>query len=128
MDVPVPEKDYLRAFDDDLDGALALVIADLVVAGIGERQAEQLAWSAAQDRLDAVGPEAGGETALQVIDFLQDDIIYDRREAWPVCPEHGHHALVIELYDPTAMWTCRKSGRRFAKLGELSTITVDPDT
>jgi hypothetical protein len=43
-----------------------------------------------------------------------------------VCPEHGRHALFITLSDPTAMWTCPKSGRRFAKLGELSNVTSDP--
>jgi hypothetical protein len=118
-----PTDGYLRAYDDDLGGALELAIADVVTADIDRDDAARLVWASAEDRLDHVGAESGGETALWVINALQEQMIEDRSgHVWPACPDHPSHPLWIEALDSDARWTCEQSGRRVARLGELSTV------
>jgi hypothetical protein len=114
--------EYLRAFDDDLDGALALLIDDVVTAGFSPEQAEAMVREAADLRLEWINDQLDGETALYVVDTLQDDITMELRSAWPECPEHGSHPLSIQVEDPAAMWTCPKSRRAWAPLGGLSSL------
>jgi hypothetical protein len=114
--------EYLRAFDADLGGALQLVVSDVMTAGYSRAQAEAMVWTKAEARLDAIGNDAGGETALQIADALQDDITTERSSAWPECPLHGSHPLTIQLYNPAAMWTCPETGRGLARLGELAHV------
>jgi hypothetical protein len=87
--------DYLRAYDNDLDGALELVVRDVQTAGYGNADAQRFVSDCAADMLaNSVGSLAGGEMALQVIDALQD--------ALAVASEHGgveswtsrHHPVV----------------------------------
>jgi hypothetical protein len=82
-----------------------------------------MVWTAAQQRLDHVGHEFGGETALRVMESLQLRLIEDRPEhCWPVCPRHRLHPLWIEPVDPDARWICPSDGRKVARLGELSSL------
>ena len=110
--------------DDDLGGALELAVRDIITAGIDRAEAEAMVWSTAEDRLDHVGNEPGGETALRVIDALQEWLLEDQPEhLWPACPNDLTHPMWIEPVDLDARWTCPRSGRRLAKLGELFTVT-----
>jgi hypothetical protein len=38
--------------------------------------------------------------------------------AWPRCPDHPHHPL----WYSDKLWTCHRSGKRFAELGGLAAI------
>ncbi len=112
---------YLRAYDEDVDGALELVVRDLVTAGIDRVEAEAVVRDRAEYLLSWNDVRAGGEIALRVLDALQDDMLEERDDhVWPRCPEHGTHPLWIDSWDPTAMWTCMTTGRAFARLGELA--------
>jgi hypothetical protein len=116
---------YLRAYDEDVDGALELVVRDLLTAGFDRVQAEAVVRDRAEYMLSGADRRAGGEVALQVADALQDYIIEERDDhLWPRCPEHGTHPLWIDSWSPTAMWTCTTTGRGFARLGELADGTA----
>jgi len=100
---PVQAEGYLRAYDDDRDGALDLVIHDLRTSGLDEQ-----------------GP--GWVVALWVAQSAQEHVIENGANTWPTCPEHPWHPLWLapEL-DPRASWTCTSTGVAHGRLGELPT-------
>ena len=122
----LPPTGFLRRYDDDLVGALELVVRDLLTAGYDRAAAQTLTRRATGDRLEFGIEEAGGETALWVIERLQEDLLEELpSHVWPACPEHRSHPLWIDRIDPDARWTCIASGRRYARLGELSSFGDD---
>jgi hypothetical protein len=119
---------YLRAYDDDLDGALALVVHDVVATNVyPAADARALVSYHAEIRLRAVAPdpEAGGKTALWVAEVVQEDLIEgvgDERPliTWPACPNHANHPLWLSIGDAaSAAWTCPTTHERVAELGRL---------
>jgi hypothetical protein len=120
-----PEADgYLHRFDDDLGGALGLVILDLLTAGIDEDDASRWVWDLAEHEIDnTFGTEPAGLTALWVAENLQERVIKTRFNTWPACPEHPNHPLWLSSpHDFNATWTCPASGRPIARLGKLGTL------
>lgn len=116
--------EYLRGYDDDLNGALALVIADVLTAGFDHRGAEDLVWQAAERRLDpsATERDVGGAVAIDVAEYLQEWIQESRRDtAWPACPLHHSHPLWL-TGGSNATWTCTSSVVHVARLGGLADL------
>jgi hypothetical protein len=119
---------YLRAYDQDLAGALGLLVHDLVVTLHWKpEKAESLVWEWADRWLDpnhfwpgSEGPTTGGELLLRVADALQEWIIESVDNTWPTCPVDRSHPLWLRPeMEPSAMWTCPTDGRPIARLGEL---------
>jgi hypothetical protein len=110
---------YLRRYDDDLAGALELVIADLVAGGFGLADAEVCARKVAS-RLDDGFERTGGQVALWVAEAIQDDVIAEISGPWPRCPDHPSHPLWLTPEgSPTCAWTCPTTGEHVAELGDL---------
>lgn len=118
---------YLRALDDDFDGALELVVRDLVTAGCDRAVARSLVWRTAGTMIFFGDPSTGGELALRVVDELRADIIENRPDhVWPACRDHPNHPLWIDVEDADAPWVCPTTGRRAARLGELGSLAGRP--
>ena len=111
----------LRRFDDDLGGALDLVVSDLVETGaMNPTDASDLVWRHAQGHLDSsFGPDAGGEVACAVAETVQEHLIEARADhVWPPCPDHRNHPLWLsDGHDP--WWVCPVAHKRVAPLGGL---------
>src|SRR6476661_8917421 len=107
---------YLRAFDNDIDGALQLVVHDLVATRAFEStEASRVVWEWAER---CAPGRAGGEAALWVIDHVQDEFHEAGRYRWPACPSHPNHCLWMRpALEPTARWTCDIDGEAVADLG-----------
>lgn len=116
-----PEIDgYLREFDDDLDGALDLVIRDLQTGGLLAAEASKLVWQLAEWRFDWVSSEPAGLTALEVAEDAQERVIENYpAHKWPACPRHPNHPLWLAGHYPERAWTCTTTGERIANLGHL---------
>lgn len=116
-----PEIDgYLCDFDDDLGGALNLVIRDLQTGGLSADEASRLVWQLAEWRLDWVSSEPAGLTALEVAEDAQERVIENYpAHNWPVCPRHPNHPLWLAGRYPERAWTCTATGERIANLGRL---------
>lgn len=116
-----PDADgYLLPFDDDLGGALELVIRDLQTGGLSADEATRMVWQLAEWRLDYVSAEPAGVTALEVAEDAQERVIegYPAHN-WPACPRHPNHPLWLAGEYPYRAWTCTATGERIANLGEL---------
>ena len=120
--------DYLRAYDDNLDGALALIVHDLIATiGYPAADAQALVSYHAEIRLHALAPdtEAGSMTAVWVAEAVQEDLIEGVAEepplvTWPACPNHPNHPLWLSIADAaSAAWTCPTTHERIAELGRL---------
>jgi len=113
---------YLRRYDDDLEGALALVIADAQTTGLSSERVNTMVWELAQHYIDFGRPQAaGGEIALVVAERMQEAVMEELGVVpWPPCPDHPDtHPLWLRVSDgPRASWTCEVSGRRI-ELGRL---------
>ena len=112
---------YLREFDDDLHGALNLVIHDLQTGGLSASDASRLVWQLAEWRVDFAGAEPAGVTALEVAEDAQVRVIEGYTDHnWPACPRHPNHPLWLAGEYLDRAWTCTKSGERIANLGGLA--------
>jgi len=116
-----PEIDgYLREFDDDLEGALNLVIRDLQTGDLSAGEASGLVWQLAEWRFDWVDSEPAGMTALEVAEDAQERVIENcPAHNWPACPRHPKHPLWLAGQYPERSWTCTATGERIANLGRL---------
>lgn len=125
-----PEIDgYLRQYDDDLDGALNLAIRDLQTGGVSATEASRLVWQLADWRVDVVGAEPAGVTALEVAEDAQVRVIegYPGHN-WPACPRHPNHPLWLVGQYPNRAWTCTELDERIANLGDLGSSEAAPST
>ena len=134
---PLVRPHYLRTYDDDLDGALALVVRDVVATNaLPTADAQALVNYYAEMHLRDLAPytEAGGVTALWVAKAVQEDLIeghgaQPRLVTWPAWPNHANHPLWLSTpgawSDPSnadladTAWTCPTTHEQIAELGKL---------
>jgi hypothetical protein len=100
---------------DELHAARALVLRDL------EGRHEDLVEVAVQKRRWWVEQWAEGAEFLPCL-LAQDvqEAVHETDPMWPLCVEHGDHALVVEPdlgTDP--FWVCERSGLPVAAVGSL---------
>jgi hypothetical protein len=126
---------YLRVYDDDLDGALALVVHDVVAtSALPAADARALVGYYAERRVRDLAPdsEAGGETAIWVAQAVQEQLLEGDAQqqplvSWPACPHHPEHPLWLSTREPdrhdgdlsSSAWTCPTTHEQIAELGGL---------
>jgi hypothetical protein len=119
---------YLRRYDNDLGGALGLVIADLQTAWLTAADADGRVWKTAELALHFGSAELPGEIALAIAEPLQEHVMMNVTSAWPPCPEHPQHPLWLVPGDTAdTCWTCTASGKSFARLGGLASLPDAPE-
>jgi hypothetical protein len=118
---------YFRQYDDDLGGALGLLVSDLRTAGLTESEATTRVWKAAEPAFAFGFADLAGEIALSIVESLQEEVMMDGMSAWPPCPEHPQHPLWLVPGDTAdTCWTCNASGKSFAQLGGLASLADAP--
>jgi hypothetical protein len=62
------------------------------------------------------------EQMAQALDQVQDVVIENILQSWPLCPEHGteKHWLEARFDAESVVWVCPFSGNPVARFGELA--------
>ena len=123
---PAVRPHYLRAYDDDLPGALALVVHDIVATqALSGTEARALVIYYTEMHEPPYGAHPH-ETALWVAEavqehFMDGDARQPPRINWPECPQHPEHPLWLanDTDDTDPAWTCPATEKPVAELGKL---------
>lgn len=89
------------------------IVNDDVLRTVGEPGDGIAAMSAARVRLNCIG---AADFEWKVVDDVQQhihDTFLDT--TWPACPDHPNHPL----WYSGGWWRCERTGKAFARLGEL---------
>ena len=108
--------------DAPLRDACRTVAPDLVATGVptpvAARALEQ-AYAARAWWLEA-WPEGAEHLLSLVAQDVQDAVSREHDPRWPLCPEHGDHALAVEPeLGPDPFWVCEISGLPVSQVGSL---------